>query len=94
MGKTMTTIEKAARALYEQIDPMRDAMSWEDRDEFSHAHYKAAVRAVLEAIREPTPEMIAASGCECGTDGKGDMTREEYVRRDFRAMIDTILEEG
>lgn len=57
---------------------------------------KVFARAALQALLEagPTEAMIAASGCECGLGGDGERTNDEYITRDFRAMLRAALEEA
>jgi hypothetical protein len=66
----MTLIEKAGAALYDrwtrQSDVMREAAmngphpAWERLEQGSRAKWCDDARTVLEAAREPSPEMIKA----------------------------------
>ncbi len=56
----MTVIERAARALEAAWDDGSDVASGLPPIEFTDAERLHLARAVLQAIREPTPEMIEA----------------------------------
>lgn len=101
----MTPLERAARALADVTifwdetydgafvvkgDPTRYATN----AEAEKAQAKAQVRAVIEAIREPSEAMVQAYAD--GIDKDACISPEAYWIRDdgFSAMIDALLEEG
>lgn len=97
-------IERVARALYE-ADPDKETLvinvgphagavtihpiSWENTDDVARdCAFEAAIVA-LKAIREPTPEMVAA-GAKATWDTLVDGSQVMEVQS-FQAMIDTAL---
>lgn len=54
---------------------------------------KATARAVLEALREPTPEMEAAGWDACEDHFVLDRVTGDGLRKNFTAMIDSLLTE-
>ena len=78
----MTPIERAARALH-KLDPDR-AWDWSAYNSAYHNRRLAEARAVIEGLREPGPEVIAA-GCE-------RVGSVQYVETVWWAMINAILD--
>lgn len=79
-------IERAARAAFECWDfPCRrfDSLSSDDQE-----HWREIARAAIEAMREPTPEMLGA-----GWPHTADPCWVEDVRKAWGAMIDAALKE-
>jgi len=77
-----STIERVARAIYEEDDPWHTAFPWPNLNEkqTSPDAYRRIARAAIEAMREPTAAMVSA--------GSDEMTNGKNV---WHAMIDTIL---
>ena len=91
-------IEKLARAMYDadrELHDMRlEAHTWET-DEKRQPAYRAIVRAVLQAAREPSEEMKQEGineleVCQAGPRGYNDGMIPAEV---WRAMIDQALSE-
>lgn len=85
----MTPLERAARALCaidanSETATMADKPLWQD--------YLPAVRAVLQALREPSDRMLAAAMMGCPVREGGIIPSD--VRDTYTAMIDAALEEG
>jgi len=101
----MTAIERAARAMYDNVKPDWD---WDDPDaELLRAMYRENARAAIAAIREPTHPMQAAAFNQkvsfrsgSGMSDLGQVSVEYDGEPDkgaatiYRAMIDAMLEEG
>lgn len=86
----MTPLERAARAVREQIAFEQDE---DDGDRFmvegglrGHEFFNEIARALIEAIREPSEAMIKAAWSEAS---EGGDPPEIYA-----AMIDALLKEG
>ena len=79
--------ERAARALYENCDDS-DHEDWDEMGESLREPWRRGARAVLEAIREPTEDMLIA----CHKAVVFEQDTPEYVG--WRAMIDELLREG
>lgn len=96
--KEMTPLERAAMALCEARGQSLDAVSISFPDQTTEVAIDAAmrdVRAVLQAIREPTEAMVAATRIR--DDEYYFATQEfanEFVVEHWQAMIDAALEEG
>lgn len=93
----MTMIEKVARAIYEEDDPWHDAWPWPDLNEQQAGAevYRRCARVAIEAMREPTVEMVAAFWRQKNT-GTQDIGSVGEERSDFdawRAAIDAALSE-
>lgn len=72
-------IERVARAICETTSGTGDDHQWE--------MFVDEARAAIEAMREPTPQMVdSGMACEAGT-------FEEDIQRIFKTMIDTALSE-
>lgn len=85
-----TIIERAARAVAEKLNA--DAMAMPGK----RATDADVVRAVLQAIREPSEGMVEAAEdtrepCESGGYYSEDLPSPDIV---WKAMIDAALEEG
>ncbi|WIW90949.1 hypothetical protein K3M67_18040 (plasmid) [Sphingobium sp. V4] len=79
----MGTIERAARAMYESVQPEWD---WDDPDaELLRRMYRDNARAAIGAIREPTDAVVSA--------GYNELVRYNSAADAWRAMIDVILGE-
>jgi len=81
-------IERVARALCRQYE-LDDGFSPEQADRAAagdmHRNFIKAARATIEAMREPTDEMLAAG---CAGDQEGSFSKS---RMDWQAMIDEAL---
>lgn len=94
----MSPLERAARALYVRESPPTDHYAWEDIEEAERDHYRANVRAVLQAIREPTSEMLSAGNItipaqdDCTPCFEYDLGEYE-AQKVWQAMIDRALSE-
>ena len=93
---TETMIEKVARAIFNSDWPVEpaDSAEWEELK----PHYMNNARAALQAIREPSDEMLAPA-CKTHKPGEpmSEVRPEECPaiarrRRTFTAVIDAILE--
>jgi hypothetical protein len=97
---TQTMIEVCAKALYEEDDPWSVAWKWPNLDPQcggSADTYRRLARAVLTALLEPTPGMVArgvryAMNVRIGS--PEDPHWPDYIHNMFRAMIQTALTEG
>lgn len=80
--KAPEMLEKLARALYEDRYPEN---SWDGVSEMVRADYRGHARAVLDALQDPTEEMMEAG------EGEGPVGCEylspEMARQIFRAML-------
>lgn len=89
----MTPIERAARAMYDTVQP---EWEWDDPDaELMRRMYRENARAAILAIREPSEAMVRAGGANM--DHEGATLPDELEQRastSWRAMIDAMLEEG
>lgn len=87
----MTPLERAARALHtiytdeKERSGARDMPSWDELGDDGRFYFTHRVRAVLQAIREPSEAMIEAASDEGGCDGTHISV--------YRAMIDAALVE-
>ncbi|MCI4589346.1 hypothetical protein MOK15_04450 [Sphingobium sp. BYY-5] len=87
----MTPIERAARAMYDTVQPEWD---WDDPDaEMLRRMYRENARAAIAAIREPDPYILEA-GMEImrnlGPD-EADEARTGDAANIWRLMIDAAL---
>lgn len=87
----MTIIERAASAIY-ALSRQAKERRWEELDEFGKSPWMADVRAVLEAIREPSEEMVAGV-VEAIWKANDTGPLLEDVPIIWQAMIDAILKE-
>jgi hypothetical protein len=83
----MTIVERAARALADNHLLVSDG------------HYQAAARAVLQAIREPTHEVLRAGNITVPAQDESTPCYEydlgeDDANRVWQAMIDAALTEG
>ena len=74
----MTMVERVARAIASDSNTI-----WDNLDEGSRANYESMARAAIEAMREPTEEMLWA-----GIEDKSD---DGLISR-WESMIDSALE--
>jgi len=86
----MTKLEQCARALCEASGeqwrlPIVDSCN-------NHWRYKA--RAVLTALRDPTPEMLSAGAQEFAMTFQRGNTAEAHAASILKAMITAALNEG
>lgn len=81
----MTMLEKVAEALKEVYATYPDESDWKD-----------SARAVIEAMREPTPEMLTALHPDERRKEKGERVSDFLDGWDaedvWKAMIDTALD--
>lgn len=79
----MTPIERAARAMYDTVQPEWD---WDDPDaELLRKMYRENARAAILAIREPSEAMREVNPSQ------GQVIYAEDI---WQAMIDAMLDEG
>lgn len=99
----MTMLDKCARAIWEKWEdayPPSDKRPWEQADTFLDGMLTKALcymlaQTVLEALRDPTPEMVKAGALilqEITEDGswEGAVSNAADI---FTAMIDEALKE-
>jgi hypothetical protein len=84
----MEMIEKVARAIFEVCSVDGVTLPWESISENSRALHKDWAKAAIEALREPTPEMldpedVSSSWKGCPTCGG--------LREGYELMIDAAL---
>lgn len=97
---TMTPIERACIAVIDNLREQGDLMpdcgdpEWAQVD--GAFRVEPVVRAVLEAIREPSAGMLESAGEEERWDGKYRSSPENEAAADaiWRTMVDTALAEG
>lgn len=82
-------VERVARAIYER-NSKRTNYVWPD-DVYPAIRNRCLrdARAAIEAMREPTEEMVNA-----GAVAEGDTNLEAQARSLWEAMIDAILKDG
>lgn len=80
----MSMVERVARAI---IEDMRPGFTIDDQD---IDLYSSTARAAIEAMREPSEEMIAAADRVHDLATAGDPVLPDYV---WHAMIDAALVE-
>lgn len=73
-------------ANFEGKEAFWDTMAAFDRASY-HSAARAAIEATLQAVREPTPEMIVAGSAQAGC-GRVYLDMAENI---FTAMIDSAL---
>ncbi len=61
--------------------------AWEEENEFLHAEVMEEARAAIQALRDPTEDMIYA-GWQDGNNGLG---KGEEIKSIWQAMIDEAL---
>lgn len=83
-------IEKLARALWNE-QRMGDSVEYDVLFAFRKEELRDEVRAVLEALREPTPEMVEAGSLWHGLPDSPIALRA--AREAYTAMIDSLLTE-
>jgi hypothetical protein len=95
----MTPIERAARALYEAgvdfrspTDTLGDPLAWDELTANSKVPYFVGARAVLQAIREPSGEMLGDVHDTLLHAVKGEEL--DTAREVWGCMIEVALEEG
>lgn len=81
-------VERVARAMVAEDSGQEGSMLFDTHwKEFGEGYMKTA-RAAIEAMREPTEEMVNSG--ECADDG---MTHTDTVVDIYQAMIDAALSE-
>lgn len=86
----MQKVEEVARALFYDVEKW-DAKSsdpWESTDKDERDAWLHVARIAIEAMRGPTPGMLAAEAGTCTTD------QQQWNAALFNAMIDAALKEG
>lgn len=90
----MTMIERVARAMCADDSPHND---WDSRDmsDFTRDAWRKMAKAAIEAMREPTDEMIAAGEAEFfeHLPEARDWTLS-YTKTAYEAMIDAALKDS
>ncbi len=88
MIESQTAIERAARAMYDAVQPEWD---WNDPDaEILKQFYRTGVRAVLTAIRDPG-EAIRLGEAVLGQTSHGQLSADQFVIA-YRTVIDAMLQ--
>lgn len=87
----MSKIEEVAKAIYEADDVWSEAFPWPamGSKEQSADNYRRIARAAIEALREPTANMVLTGLVRSERDDI-ELTLEE-VEELWRAMIDDAL---
>lgn len=93
-------IEKLARAMYDadrELHDMRlEAHTWET-DEKRQPAYRALIRAVLQAAREPSPEMVKMGlfpqHLRSDIQGGSEQADAHWMECSWHSMIDQALSE-
>lgn len=84
----MEMLERAAKAHYERLHYTR----WENLTPSTRAGFLAAMRAAIEAMREPTEEMCDAGADRLDTNDPADRCPgPNDMERAWQTMIDAIL---
>ncbi len=78
---TETMIERVARAINAEAEGP-DGRGWNDEDLRTKANCRAEARAAIEAMREPTEEML-----------RSVLLSREIAGQVWQAMIDAALDE-
>jgi len=88
----MSKIERVAKAMYERMEGQRSNIvaKWEDMHLPVRMHFMDGARAAIEAMREPTKEMLALHKKMAGNELCWDAD-EETVARTWGALIDAAL---
>lgn len=98
----MTKLEQIARAIYERRNG-HGCKPWSRLPREHQVPYLGDARAAVEAIREPSSEMLIAGHgelavCVAGPDASnyilGDRTCHQGITDCYTAMIEAILTEG
>ena len=97
----MSMVEIMARAFLNSVS--KGERSWDDLDLITRGGIKRDVRAVLEAMREPTDAMLTAGERECDECLDQAWPTGEHANADFaldapkmvwQSMITAALKEG
>jgi len=83
----MSKIERVAKAMYERMEGQRSNIvaKWEDMHLPVRMHFMDGARAAIEAMREPTREMLVA-----GAKGSGEDS-ETVALGAWEAMIEVAI---
>lgn len=89
----MTTLEKAAKAMFEQVQVRAKSAGlifgpetqWEELPDWAQKEYTDQVRAALESLRMPTRHMVAEANKR---NGGAEHAADCWIR-----MVDAILNE-
>ncbi|MDF0542817.1 hypothetical protein PX699_10730 [Sphingobium sp. H39-3-25] len=86
----MTPIERAARAMYDTVQPDWD---WDDPDaELLRRMYRENARAALFALRTPSKQQCVI-GLEASTAHGGAALHDQGIEAIWTAMVDAALAE-
>lgn len=95
----MNTVERVARAMWEResirATGRKRLIAWEDEGDDTHSTWMDRARAAIEALREPTPEMVAVA-VKDALEGPGvhaHRTWPNAVAARWQMMIDAALGE-
>lgn len=95
----MTMLERTARAMWD-ADSLHSAENWDApfvpwqiTEEFDRETYRRRARAVLQAMREPTPEMICAGDRTHTYERFSTNITDADAERCWQAMLDAALSE-
>lgn len=90
-----TLIQQVAKALhrahYERGRRLYPQGAWEALDRFERESWLYSARASIEAMREPTEEMVEEAAYM--DDHSGSSVGQSLATRVYRAMIDAALSE-
>lgn len=88
----MNMVEKVARATYSKFMEGVEGLepSWDELPEYHQWRLKEATKAAIEAMREPTEEMMKAG---VNQDSTIDSEAHAPCVRHWEAMIDAALKE-
>jgi hypothetical protein len=105
-SKAMTKLEQVARAMHESYEVAAKRVGWatqescrvpfDDLPEANKLVMYASARAAIDALKDPTPEMIeAGAGCNVGftmtIEGMSKtFTPEDLARQNWQAMLNAV----
>ncbi|WP_336960136.1 hypothetical protein [Sphingobium aquiterrae] len=88
----MTPIERAARAMYDTVQPDWD---WDDPDaELLRRMYRENARAALLAIRSPSPDQCRIGHEASAAQSPAGVSAHESVEAIWTAMVDAAMAQG
>lgn len=94
----MTMIDRMAQAMYASERLVNRStgqpLEWEDLPPAVQRRWRKRSRAAIEAMREPTEQMLATSGAHAAVGGVGRPSDGDKARDVWREMIDAIRREA
>jgi hypothetical protein len=89
-------LDKVAKAIYEIAHPVADLPEryrWDNMEPLYKRTWLEAARAALQALREPTPEMLdAAEATIFEYAPRSEQWQLDATKRGWQAMIDKAFE--